>query len=277
MTTIGLFLCHQILLEKLATRLERCYYIGIDQNGIDQFERGWIMNIIRVKDVEQSAEKALEIYQNAVQHGAKVLGLATGSTPIPLYQKLATSQINFSELVSINLDEYLGLDGEDEQSYRYFMTKHLFQYKPFKHSYVPDGKSEDHEAAIKAYDRIIAEHPIDLQLLGIGRNGHIGFNEPGTPAEITTHVVDLQESTIKANARFFESEADVPRKAISMGLASIMKSKNIVLMAYGKEKAEAIKGMVEGEVTTELPASILQNHANVTVIADEAAVSLLSK
>lgn len=277
MTIIGLFLCHQILLEKLATRLERCYYIGIDQNGIDQFERGWIMNIIRVKDVEQSAEKALEIYQNAVQHGAKVLGLATGSTPIPLYQKLATSQINFSELVSINLDEYLGLDGEDEQSYRYFMTKHLFQYKPFKHSYVPDGKSEDHEAAIKAYDRIIAEHPIDLQLLGIGRNGHIGFNEPGTPAEITTHVVDLQESTIKANARFFESEADVPRKAISMGLASIMKSKNIVLMAYGKEKAEAIKGMVEGEVTTELPASILQNHANVTVIADEAAVSLLSK
>lgn len=277
MTIIGLFLCHQILLEKLATRLEKCYYIGIDQNGIDQFERGWIMNIIRVKDVEQSAEKALEIYQNAVQHGAKVLGLATGSTPIPLYQKLATSQINFSELVSINLDEYLGLDGEDEQSYRYFMTKHLFQYKPFKHSYVPDGKSEDHEAAIKAYDRIIAEHPIDLQLLGIGRNGHIGFNEPGTPAEITTHVVDLQESTIKANARFFESEADVPRKAISMGLASIMKSKNIVLMAYGKEKAEAIKGMVEGEVTTELPASILQNHANVTVIADEAAVSLLSK
>lgn len=277
MTIIGLFLCHQILLEKLATRLERCYYIGIDQNGIDQFERGWIMNIIRVKDVEQSAEKALEIYQNAVQHGAKVLGLATGSTPIPLYQKLATSQINFSELVSINLDEYLGLDGEDEQSYRYFMTKHLFQYKPFKHSYVPDGKSEDHEAAIKAYDRIIAEHPIGLQLLGIGRNGHIGFNEPGTPAEITTHVVDLQESTIKANARFFESEADVPRKAISMGLASIMKSKNIVLMAYGKEKAEAIKGMVEGEVTTELPASILQNHANVTVIADEAAVSLLSK
>ena len=105
MTIIGLFLCHQILLEKLATRLERCYYIGIDQNGIDQFERGWIMNIIRVKDVEQSAEKALEIYQNAVQHSAKVLGLATGSTPIPLYQKLATSQINFSELVSINLDE----------------------------------------------------------------------------------------------------------------------------------------------------------------------------
>ena len=164
-----------------------------------------------------------------------------------------------------------------EQSYRYFMTKHLFGEKPFKENFLPNGKATDLEAEAKHYDQIIEENPIDWQILGIGQNGHIGFNEPGTPAEITTHVVDLQESTIKANARFFESEADVPRKAISMGLASIMKSKNIVLMAYGKEKAEAIKGMVEGEVTTELPASILQNHANVTVIADEAAVSLLSK
>ena len=180
-------------------------------------------------------------------------------------------------MTSVNLDEYVGLDGSNDQSYRYFMTKHLFGEKPFKENFLPNGKATDLEAEAKHYDQIIEENPIDWQILGIGQNGHIGFNEPGTPAEITTHVVDLQESTIKANARFFESEADVPRKAISMGLASIMKSKNIVLMAYGKEKAEAIKGMVEGEVTTELPASILQNHANVTVIADEAAVSLLSK
>ncbi len=275
MTIIGLFLCHQILLEKLATRLERCYYIGIDQNGIDQFERGWIMNIIRVKDVEQSAEKALEIYQNAVQHGAKVLGLATGSTPIPLYQKLATSQINFSELVSINLDEYLGLDGEDEQSYRYFMTKHLFQYKPFKHSYVPDGKSEDHEAAMKAYDRIIAEHPIGLQLLGIGRNGHIGFNEPGTSFDSTTHIVNLTQSTVAANARFFEKESDVPMQAISMGIASVMSAKKILLIATGESKAEAVAATINGPITEDVPASILQKHSDVTIIIDEAAASKL--
>ena len=187
------------------------------------------------------------------------------------------SDLDFTDMTSVNLDEYVGLDGSNDQSYRYFMNKHLFEEKPFKENFLPNGKAADLDAEVKHYDEIIAEHPIDWQILGIGQNGHIGFNEPGTPADITTHVVDLEESTIKANARFFESEADVPRQAISMGLASIMKSKNIVLMAYGKEKAEAVKGMIEGEVTVDLPASILQTRDNVTVIADEAAASLLSK
>ncbi|GMA69582.1 hypothetical protein GCM10025879_08280 [Leuconostoc litchii] len=163
-----------------------------------------MMKIIKVKNVEESAQKALEIYQNVLNNGARVLGLATGSTPIPLYQKFADSSLDFSNLISINLDEYLGLDGQDKQSYRYFMTENLFQYKPFKYSYVPDGKSGNYEVATKNYDQIIDDNPIDLQLLGIGRNGHIGFNEPGTSFKSTTHIVDLTQSTIDANARFFE-------------------------------------------------------------------------
>lgn len=212
-----------------------------------------------------------------MDNGAKTLGLATGSTPVEFYNQIVKSDLDFSDMTSVNLDEYVGLDGSDEQSYRYFMSKHLFNEKPFKENFLPNGKAADLEAETKAYDQIIAEHPIDFQILGIGQNGHIGFNEPGTSFEETTHVVDLQESTIKANARFFENEEDVPRQAISMGIASIMAAKSIVLMAYGESKAEAIKGMVEGEITEDMPASILQKHADVVVIADEAAAALLSK
>jgi glucosamine-6-phosphate deaminase len=152
-------------------------------------------------------------------NGAKTLGLATGSTPVEFYNQIVNSDLDFTDMVSVNLDEYVGLDGSNDQSYRYFMTKHLFGEKPFKENFLPNGKAADLEAETKHYDQIIEENPIDWQILGIGQNGHIGFNEPGTPADITTHVVDLEESTIKANARFFESEADVPRQAISMGLS----------------------------------------------------------
>ena len=155
------------------------------------------------------------------------------------------------------------------------MSQHLFNEKPFKENFLPDGKAADLEAETKHYDAIIDAHPIDFQILGIGHNGHIGFNEPGTPFDITTHVVDLTESTIKANARYFECEADVPKKAVSMGIASIMKSKTIVLMAWGEGKSEAIKAMVEGEITESMPASILQKHDDVIVIVDEAAAKLL--
>ncbi|MGO2968794.1 MAG: glucosamine-6-phosphate deaminase, partial [Leuconostoc falkenbergense] len=137
------------------------------------------------------------------------------------------------------------------------------------------GKSDDHEAAAKAYDQIIAENPIDLQLLGIGRNGHIGFNEPGTSFDSTTHIVDLTQSTIDANARFFEKESDVPTQAISMGIASVMSAKQILLVAYGDSKADAIAATVNGPVSETVPASVLQNHENVTIIVDEAAASKL--
>lgn len=235
------------------------------------------MKVITVKNQLEGAKIGFDLLKEAMDNGAKTLGLATGSTPVEFYNQIVKSDLDFSDMTSVNLDEYVGLDGSDEQSYRYFMSKHLFNEKPFKENFLPNGKAADLEAETKAYDQIIAEHPIDFQILGIGQNGHIGFNEPGTSFEETTHVVDLQESTIKANARFFENEEDVPRQAISMGIASIMAAKSIVLMAYGDSKAEAIKGMVEGEITEDMPASILQKHADVVVIADEAAAALLSK
>lgn len=235
------------------------------------------MKVITVKNQLEGAKIGFDLLKEAMDNGAKTLGLATGSTPVEFYNQIVKSNLDFSDMTSVNLDEYVGLDGSDEQSYRYFMSKHLFNEKPFKENFLPNGKAADLEAETKAYDQIIAEHPIDFQILGIGQNGHIGFNEPGTSFEETTHVVDLQESTIKANARFFENEEDVPRQAISMGIASIMAAKSIVLMAYGESKAEAIKGMVEGEITEDMPASILQKHTDVVVIADEAAATLLSK
>lgn len=245
---------------------------------IYQFEKGdSLMKVITVKNQLEGAKIGFDLLKEAMDNGAKTLGLATGSTPVEFYNQIVKSDLDFSDMTSVNLDEYVGLDGSDEQSYRYFMSKHLFNEKPFKENFLPNGKAADLEAETKAYDQIIAEHPIDFQILGIGQNGHIGFNEPGTSFEETTHVVDLQESTIKANARFFENEEDVPRQAISMGIASIMAAKSIVLMAYGESKAEAIKGMVEGEITEDMPASILQKHADVVVIADEAAAALLSK
>jgi glucosamine-6-phosphate deaminase len=233
------------------------------------------MKVIRVKDANEGEKKAFEIIKDGMENGVKVLGLATGSTPETLYKEMTTSDLDFSDMTSVNLDEYVGLDGSDDQSYRYFMNDHLFNKKPFKETFVPNGKAEDLEAECKRYDGVIAEHPLDLQVLGIGRNGHIGFNEPGTPFDVTTHVVELTESTIEANKRYFDKVEDVPTHALSMGIGSIMQSKKILLMAFGTDKADAIKGMIDGEVTVDLPASVLQNHDDVTVIIDEDAASKL--
>lgn len=233
------------------------------------------MKIIKVNNAEEGGAIAFTLLKEAMTSGAKTLGLATGSSPVTFYQRLVSSSLDFSDMVSINLDEYVGLGPEHEQSYHHFMANHLFHHKIFKASYLPDGLAADSQEAALAYDQIIAEHPIDFQILGIGRNGHIGFNEPGTPFTIGTHVVDLAPSTIEANARFFESSEDVPRQAISMGIASIMSAETIVLMAYGAEKAEAIYQTVHGEVTEAVPASILQRHNHVILVLDEAAASLL--
>lgn len=233
------------------------------------------MKVIIVKDNVEGGKEGYKLFADAKKNGATTFGLATGSTPITTYQEIIKSDLDFTDSISINLDEYVGLPEDSDQSYDYFMHENLFNAKPFKHSYLPNGRAADLEAEAKHYDQIIEDNPIDLQILGIGRNGHIGFNEPGTPADSTTHKVSLTQSTIDANARFFEHEEDVPRYAISMGLASIMKSKHILIEAYGEDKADAIKGMIEGPVTTDLPASVLQNHDNVTVIIDEAAASKL--
>ena len=157
------------------------------------------------------------------------------------------------------------------------MNEHLFSKKPFKQSYLPNGLAEDPEAETVRYNQIIADNPIDLQLLGIGRNAHIGFNEPGTSFELETHVADLTDSTIEANSRFFEHVEDVPKQAYSMGIGSIMKSKQIIIEAFGAEKADAVAKMIEGPVTEDVPASILQQHPNVVVLLDEAAAAKLSK
>lgn len=233
------------------------------------------MNVIRVKNADEGGKKAFEIIKEGIEKGATTFGLATGSTPEAMYRYIVASDLDFSDKTSINLDEYVGLSGDNEQSYRYFMNKHLFNEKPFKETFIPNGKAEDLEAECKRYDEVIATHPIDIQVLGIGQNGHIGFNEPGTPFDVTTQVVELTESTINANKRYFEKVEDVPTHALSMGIGSIMKSKKIILMAFGATKAEAIKGMLDGEITTDLPASVLQNHQDVVVIIDEEAASKL--
>ena len=183
--------------------------------------------------------------------------------------------MDFSKLYSVNLDEYVGLAPDHEQSYHAFMQEHLFNAKPLKESFLPDGMAEDLEQAAKDYDDILSQHVIDLQILGIGSNGHIGFNEPGTSFDSQTHVVDLTDSTIEANSRFFTSRDQVPTKAISMGIASIMAAKKIILFAYGDKKANAIFKMVNGPVTEEVPASVLQHHPDVTLILDQAAAAKL--
>ncbi|WP_417629591.1 glucosamine-6-phosphate deaminase [Enterococcus faecalis] len=233
------------------------------------------MQIIRVANAEEGGKKAFELIKEGMNNGAKVLGLATGSTPETLYKEMTASDVDFTEMTSVNLDEYVGLGGEDEQSYRYFMNKHLFDKKPFKETFVPNGKAEDLDVASAEYEKIIDAHPVDIQILGIGQNGHIGFNEPGTPLDSLTHVVELTESTINANKRYFDKVEDVPTRAVSMGIGSIMKGKKMILMAYGEAKAEAIKGMIDGPVTTDMPASALQNHQDVVVIIDDAIASKL--
>ncbi|MFD1902107.1 glucosamine-6-phosphate deaminase [Enterococcus termitis] len=233
------------------------------------------MEIIKVANAEEGGKKAFELIKAGMDNGAKVLGLATGSTPETLYKEMTASDLDFSNMVSVNLDEYVGLGGEDDQSYRYFMNDQLFNKKPFKATYVPNGKAADLEAECVHYESIIDSNPIDIQILGIGQNGHIGFNEPGTPLDSLTHVVELTESTINANKRNFEKVEDVPTRAVSMGIGSIMKGKKMILIAYGEAKADAVKGMIDGPVSVDLPASALQNHSDVVVIIDEAAASKL--
>lgn len=211
-----------------------------------------------------------------------VLGLATGSSPEGLYKELIKlnkdGEIDFSEVKSVNLDEYVGLDGDHHQSYRYFMDVNLFNHVNIdkKNTYVPNGTVEDLEKGAKEYDELVESMgAIDVQILGIGPNGHIGFNEPGEELLLSTHVADLTEETIEANARFFASKDEVPTKAVTMGVGPIMKSKKIILIASGKNKAWAVQQMVSDVVTTKIPATLLKLHPDVTVVLDKDAASLL--
>ncbi|WP_155969536.1 glucosamine-6-phosphate deaminase [Streptococcus ruminantium] len=231
------------------------------------------MKIHIVKNQAEGATVALNLLREKLANGAKVLGLATGSSPLEFYRLIRESELDFSDVTSVNLDEYVGLDENSDQSYVHFMKENLFNAKPFKQSYLPNGLAEDVAAEAARYNQILSENPVDFQILGIGRNGHIGFNEPGASFDGQTHLVDLAPSTIEANSRFFQTADEVPKQAISMGIANIMAAKTIVLMAYGSEKAGAIKATVEGPVTEEVPASILQKHEDVVLIIDEDAAS----
>lgn len=233
------------------------------------------MKVIVVESQVEGAKVAFDLLKEKMAAGAKTLGLATGSSPIGFYKEIIASDLDFSDMVSINLDEYVGLSADNDQSYHHFMAENLFNAKPFKVSYLPDGQATNLQAEAERYNQLIKDNPIDFQILGIGRNGHIGFNEPGTSFDSQTHLVDLAGNTIEANARFFDSLDDVPKQALSMGIASILSAKTIVLFAYGSEKADAIYSMVKGPVTEDLPASALQSHADVIVIADKAATSRL--
>ena len=232
------------------------------------------MKYIEVNNyAEMSKKGASLIAAEIVSKEHPVLGLATGSTPVGIYKQLIewfnAGDLDFSGVTSVNLDEYLGLDGENPQSYRYFMNDNLFNHINIDKSktFVPSGIADDFAVEGEAYDKMIKElGGIDIQLLGIGEDGHIGFNEPDDCFTGPTHVVELDESTIQANARFFDSIDDVPRKAITMGMASIMQAKKVLLVANGPKKLDIIKKAFFGPITPKVPASILQLHGDLTVI-----------
>ncbi len=241
------------------------------------------MKIIRTKDYEEMSRKAANLISAQILLKPDcVLGLATGSTPIGIYDQLVEwykkGDLDFSTVKTVNLDEYKGLTRDNEQSYYYFMHHHLFDRVNIdeENTHVPNGKVENGDEECLRYEALIKSMGgVDLQLLGLGRNGHIGFNEPAADFPKITHCVDLTESTIEANKRFFSSADEVPRQAYTMGIGTIMKADKILVVANGEDKADAVAAMVQGKINPEVPASILQLHNNVILVADEAALSKL--
>ena len=241
------------------------------------------MKIYKAKDYQDMSRKAANIISaQVITKPDCVLGLATGSTPEGMYAQLVEwykkGDLDFSEVKSVNLDEYRGMTRDNDQSYYYFMHKHLFDHVNIDpaNTHLPNGIAEDpQEECIRYENQIKSMGGVDLQLLGMGHNGHIGFNEPAADFPKITHCVDLTESTIEANKRFFTSADEVPRQAYTMGIGTIMKADKILVVANGEDKADAVAAMVQGKINPEVPASILQLHNNVILVADEAALSKL--
>lgn len=239
------------------------------------------MEIRKVKNYDEMSKLAAERMAEKLKHIEKpILGLATGSTPEGLYkcliEKYEQKEISFQQVTTFNLDEYVGISKDDPNSYHYFMAEKLFNHVDIvpDHTHVPSGEVSNAVEECENYEKKIRDAGgIDMQILGIGLNGHIGFNEPGTSFESRTHVIDLDESTRQANSRFFSSIDEVPKQAITMGIATIMESKEILLLVSGEAKADILAKVINGDVTEEIPATILQQHPNVTIIADEAALS----
>lgn len=240
------------------------------------------MKVIKVKNYEEMSKVAAEIFKDVVKNKSNaVLGLATGTTPLGLYSELIKDHkengTTYKNIKTVNLDEYAGLDIESDQSYVYFMRHNLFEGLDIdlKNTNIENGKAEDKEKECERYNNLLGEMQQDIQLLGLGSNGHIAFNEPNTPFGSGVHIVKLTENTIKDNSRLFANINDVPRYAFTMGIKNIMNAKKIVILASGKNKANAVKASVEGAVTEDVPASVLQLHPDCTFIVDEEAASLL--
>lgn len=239
------------------------------------------MRLYRTNDYKEMSKKAANLIASLViMKPDCVLGLATGSTPIGTYEQLVQSyqngDLDFSQVRSANLDEYKGLTRDNEQSYYYFMYNHLFKHVNINldNTNIPNGMEPDSEKECLRYEKVLERlNGVDLQLLGLGHNGHIGFNEPAKAFEKITHCVDLTASTIEANKRFFEKEEDVPRQAYTMGIGTIMKAKKILMIVSGEDKADILYQSLCGPITPQVPASILQLHNDVTVVADKAALS----
>ncbi len=238
------------------------------------------MNIVIVKDYKTLSIAAARIIAEILcKVGSPVLSLATGSTPVGAYAELVKAynekKISFASAVTVNLDEYVGIPASNKNSYRAFMNKNLFDLVDIdkRNTFLPDGMAKDLDAECKRYSALLEKYPRDLQLLGLGRNGHIGFNEPNTPFDCLTHTVELTEDTIKANSRLFESGEIMPRRAVTMGIKEIMSAKRVLILASGAQKARAVYDMVKGKVTEACPASVLNNHPDATLIADTEAAS----
>ena len=240
------------------------------------------MRVIVTENYEEMSRVAANIIIDIVKSNPEaVLGLATGSSPIGTYDNMVKDHkengTSYKNVKTVNLDEYVSLAPEHDQSYAYFMRKNLFDRVDIDltNTNLPSGIAPDAQAECDRYNSLLDTVKQDVQLLGLGSNGHIGFNEPGTPFGSVTHLVDLTENTIKDNSRLFADINDVPRQALSMGIKNIMQAKSILMVVSGKNKADAVYGMVKGEVTPSLPASVLQLHPNVTIVCDKAAASKL--
>lgn len=237
------------------------------------------MRIYKARDYEHISQIAANIIASQITlKPDSVLGLATGGTPVGTYKKLVEKHKNcdlcFSGVKSINLDEYCGLSADSPQSYAYFMNENLFSHVNIKaeNINIPNGLATDAATECKRYDEVVRDNPMDIQLLGIGMNGHIGFNEPANELHLDSHHVGLTSSTIEANKRYFEREEDVPKTAYTVGIGAIMSAKQVLLLASGEAKADILYKALKGPITTEVPASLLQLHINVIVVADEAAL-----
>ena len=239
------------------------------------------MKVIIAKDYEQMSELGNQVIREVVKNKPDaVLGLATGTTPLGLYKNMiedCKNGLSYAKIRTVNLDEYKGLDVTSDQSYVYFMRDNLFNHLDIdlNNTHIENGKAEDAEKECARYNALLEELQQDVQLLGLGSNGHIAFNEPGTPFGSTTHVVDLTESTIKDNSRLFNDISEVPRQAFTQGLRNIMNAKKILMLVSGANKAKAVKEMLYGPVAESCPASVLQLHPDCTIIVDEAASSLI--